>query len=194
MPEIIVVKPLQVKALEVEVLGTTPLVTHKWSEKAKAMMRKKHAGDKSKNREVRDPEQECKDATYFLSDGRWGVPAMSLKSAIIKAAHKDIGVPMTAVRKALFLYADDGDLIALDTPGPKMREDVVRVSNQATDLRYRPEYVEWGVTLRIEYDSEWLTAETIVNLIERAGFGIGIGENRPEKGGDWGRFEVRKQQ
>ena len=60
----------------------------------------------------------------------------------------------------------------------------------STDLRYRPEFSEWSILLRIEYDTEWISADTIVNLLERAGFGIGIGEMRPQKGGEFGRFQV----
>jgi hypothetical protein len=177
-------------SIELRVQGTSPLVMHKWSEKAKAQMRRKHAGDKSKNRDVRDPEAECESATYRLSDERVGIPAVAFKKAMITATDKDMGLPKTLVRKGLFIHADESDLIAIETPGVKMREDVVRVGMGSTDLRYRPEFREWGATLRLDFDQDLLTAESVVNLLNRAGFGVGIGENRPEKGGDWGRFEV----
>jgi hypothetical protein len=188
--EHITVRPLRMASIELRVEGTSPLVMHKWSEKAKAQMRRKHAGDKSKNRAVRDPEMECEAATYRLSDERVGIPAVAFKKAMITATDQGLGLPKTLVRKGLFIHADESDLIAIETPGAKMREDVVRVGMGATDLRYRPEFREWGATLRLDFDQDLLTAEAVVNLLNRAGFGVGIGENRPEKGGDWGRFAV----
>ena len=79
---------------------------------------------------------------------------------------------------------------APETDDPIMREDIVRVGAGSTDLRYRPEFAEWAMVLTLEYDSKALTQEAILNLIDRAGVGVGLGEWRPEKGGEYGRFEV----
>ena len=73
-----------------------------------------------------------------------------------------------------------------------MREDIVRVGMGSADLRFRPVYDPWAINLRVTYDADLLNAETIFNLFERAGFGIGLGEWRPEKGGEWGRFRVAR--
>jgi len=188
--EQVTLKPLRRKIIEVKIRGTSQLVMHKWDEKAKEQMRRKHAGDKSKNRDVRDPEAECEAATYRLSDDRIGFPVVAFKAAMINATHKDLGLPKTLVKAGLFIHAEEGDLVWIDTPTSKMREDVVRVGQGSTDLRYRPQFSDWCVTLRMEYDEDLLTANALVNLLNRAGFGVGIGEYRPERGGDWGRFEV----
>jgi hypothetical protein len=71
-----------------------------------------------------------------------------------------------------------------------MREDTVRVGAGSTDLRYRPEFRNWSMILNFEFDAQSLTQPTILNLVQRAGFGVGLGEWRPEKGGEYGRFEV----
>ena len=71
-----------------------------------------------------------------------------------------------------------------------MREDTVRVGAGSTDLRYRPEFRNWSMILNFEFDAQALTQPTILNLVQRAGFGVGLGEWRPEKGGEYGRFEV----
>lgn len=171
--------------------GTTPLIQHKWSEKAKAQMRDKHAGKKTKAREVRNPQQEAKDATYTTVDGNVGIPAMALKKAILFAAHKDIGIERTLVRKALFLKCDDpGLVIPIDADEPILREDSVTVGMSQTDLRYRPEFRNWSADVRFEIDAELLTPEDLITLVNRAGFGVGIGEMRPERDGEFGRFEV----
>ena len=72
---------------------------------------------------------------------------------------------------------------------PRMRMDMVRIGMQKTpDVRFRPEFVDWSATLRIEYNTDVLTEEIIGNLLYRAGQTVGIGEGRADLG--WGRFEI----
>mgnify|MGYP005821559815 FL=1 len=192
------IKKQEVKELVLWIEGVSGMVQHKWSEKAKGMMRDKHAGVKTKNRDKRDPENECKQAAYIGKEsGKFGVPADAIKACIINAAHKDIGIEKTMVRKSLFVVGEDFDvteegreLCIMDTDDPIMREDTVRVGQGGTDLRYRPEFRNWRVKVGIEVDGDSIPEETLLNLIDRAGFGCGLGEMRPEKGGGNGRFRV----
>lgn len=172
--------------------GTSPLIMHKWSEKAKATMRgKQQDGRKTKTREKRVPEEEAKAATYTTEDGQIGIPGMAFKRALIDAAHKDIGIEKTLVKKAVFLVTDDPDkVLPIHCSEPIIREDMVRVGMGSADLRYRPEFVEWSCPITLEVDSELLQSDDILALVDRAGFGVGICEWRPEKGGEYGRFEI----
>jgi len=192
MANVITLEEMQQSVLTTRIIGKTPFIQHKWSEKAIQMMRDKHAGVRVKNREIRDPEQEFRDAAYVCEDGRFGFPAGGIKACLIGAAHKDIGLEKTLLRKSLFIIPDDpiNNLIALETDDPLMREDTVRVGAGSTDLRYRPEFRNWSMILNFEFDAQALTQPTILNLVQRAGFGVGLGEWRPEKGGENGRFEV----
>lgn len=184
-------KPLNIQFLGIVIEGISPLIQHKWAEKALREMREKHAGKKTKTRDIRDPEQEALDAMYTTADGQPGIPLLALKSAIIGAAHKDLGVEKTLVRKSLFIRAnDESGILKIEGSKPKVREDYVRVGQGGTDLRYRPQFDEWRVSVCLEYDADLLQPTDIVNLINRAGFGIGLGEWRPEKGGEYGRFRV----
>lgn len=182
--------PIKENTLRFTIEGRTSLIQHNWSEKAKKQMRDKHAGKKTKTREVRDPEAEGEAATYYTTDGKYGIPVKGLKACIIGAAHKDLGIEKTLVRKALFIPCNDAnDVLAMECDPPVLREDYVRVG-QSTDLRYRPEFHKWAVTFNLEYDAELLTVDDIANLINRAGFGVGLCEWRPEKGGENGRFKL----
>lgn len=199
MSEVVKLDPIKVKTIQVSIRGISPLISHQFSEKARKQMRDKKLGQKVKNREVADPESELEAATYRLSDGSFGVPATAIKNAMTEAAHKDLGIPRTVLRRGLFIIADDTPtggvpLVRLRTTERIMREDVVRVGMGSSDLRWRPEFPKWELDLRIQYDTEWLQVETIVGLLQRAGFGIGIGEWRPERDGDFGRFEIVKQE
>jgi hypothetical protein len=187
-------RPVEFKHLRVRIEGLNQLVQHKWDKKnEKAIEDKKTGVAPRRIREKCDPEAESEAATYRLSDGRYAIPVVAIKKAMLGAAHKDYGLPKTIVAGSIFIHAEEGVLVRLDTPGPKMRRDVVRVGNQQADLRYRPEFAKWGAELLIEYDSETLNPELIVNLLERAGRKVGLGEGRPEKqsGLDWGRFTVK---
>lgn len=186
-------KRINVQSLKLTIEGITPLIQHQWSEKAKRMMREKGLGKKTKTRDARDPKQEARAATYFNQDGTVAIPLLALKSAIITAAHKDIGIEKTLVRKALFIKSPDASLLLpIKASPPSVREDNVRVGNNAADLRYRPQFDTWSVDVLLEYDADLLQPDDIVNLIDRAGFGVGICEWRPEKGGEFGRFRVKR--
>lgn len=184
-------KPIALKDIEFTIRGTSPLIQHKWSEKAKRQMREKQAGKKTKSREVRDPEKEVHDATHFTEQGEYGIPLEAIKKAIITAAHKDIGIEKTLVRKSLYIRSDDpGNILAMKCDEPIMREDLVRVGAGSADLRYRPEFRNWSVRIKATFDSDNLQIDDLLNLVNRAGFGVGLHEMRPEKDGDYGRFEV----
>jgi len=173
--------------------GTSPIILHQWSEKAKEMMRnKQQEGKKTKARELRKPAEEAEAAAYRTESGEVGILAMALKSAIVTAAHKDIGIEKTLVRKALFLICEDPGLVIPFTAcsEPIVREDMVRVGMGSADLRYRPEFRSWKALIEFEIDAELLQAADVLALVGRAGFGVGIHEWRPEKGGEFGRFEI----
>ena len=182
-------KSIQTETVSIRVKSLSPMIQHKWSEKAKEMMRQKHAGKKTRARDARDPDQEAVDATYFTEDGRFGIPVDAIKASWISAAHKDIGIEKTLVKKALFVQCDDANrVLPIEADEPIVREDCVRVGAGSADLRYRPEFRKWAAEITITYDRSMLTIEDIVNLINRAGFGVGICEWRPEKGGEFGRY------
>lgn len=184
-------QPIMRKRVTLRIVGRSPLIQHQWGQKALQMMRDKHAGKKTKNRDVRDPQAEGMEAMYVTDGGKPGVPAMAIKASLINAAHKDIGIEKTLVRKALFIVCNDSKLVMeMDCDEPVIKEDPVRVGMGAADLRYRPYFYRWSVVMTWEIDAGLLRMEDLINLIDRAGFGVGIGEWRPEKGGEYGRFEV----
>lgn len=187
----VTLKEINVRDISFTIIGKSPLVQHKWSEKAKRMMAEKQAGKKTKVREARKPKEECEAATYYTADGKYGIPVTALKASLINAAHKDIGIEKTLVRKSFFIPCyDSNGVLEMKTKKPTMREDMVRVGMGSADIRYRPQFDEWSVKVSAEYDADLLTPEDIANLINRAGFGVGLNEMRPEKGGDFGRFQI----
>jgi hypothetical protein len=99
---------------------------------------------------------------------------------------------MTALKQFLFFRGEmgpDGQAMARIEGEPKMREDVVTVG-RGTDLRYRPEFMEWRTTLTVVYVKSALTRGSVLSLIDAGGMGVGVGEWRPEKSGDHGTYMI----
>jgi len=94
---------------------------------------------------------------------------------------------MTVARGAFHV---EGEFVKIDGAEPAMREDMVRVGMGTADIRYRAEFKGWRASVRLAYNKHALSSAQIVNLFNLAGFGVGIGEWRPEKDGQFGRFHV----
>ena len=56
--ERIEIPAMKLRTINVKLKGTTPLIMHQWSEKAKKMMRDKQSGVATTKKEKRDPLQE----------------------------------------------------------------------------------------------------------------------------------------
>lgn len=79
---------------------------------------------------------------------------------------------------------------------PVIREDIVRLqgATKAPDLRYRPQYDDWSAKILVSFKPAIITEESIANLVQIAGEMIGLCEWRPEKGGSWGMFRIKRPQ
>lgn len=182
------------ETLLIPLVGTSPLVMHKFSEKAKRQMLDAMQGRKTP-KAPKDPEAEYEAAAYRLDDGGYGFPAIAFKAATVSAARFfDKSVTMVGLRQTLFFSGElsktEGQMMVRITGEPVMREDVVRVGNGGTDLRYRPQFTDWTTVLEVTYVRSMLTRESVLSLVEAGGLGVGVGEWRPEKKGDFGTFRI----
>lgn len=181
------------ETLMVPIRGTAPLVVNRFSEKAKRQMLDAMTGHKPL-REVKDPKAEYEAAFYRLKDGQAGFPALGFKAATVGGA-RFFGkqVSMTGLKQMAFFTGEpgeDGHFYVPITGEAIMREDVVRVGRGGTDLRYRPQFTEWSTVLTITYVRSMLDRESLLSLVDAGGLGVGVGEWRPEKGGDFGTYEI----
>ena len=99
-------KPTTYTMFSVWIIGETPLITHAWSEKARREMLQKQVKATRGGRDLRDPEADFVSSLYEISEGVYGFPAMAFKNAILSSAHKDKGIPRTAVMSALWINAE----------------------------------------------------------------------------------------
>jgi hypothetical protein len=179
--------------ISVPIIGTTPLIVHRFSEKAKRKMLDAMQGRKSP-KEAKDPEAEYEAAFYRFADGGYGFPAIAFKAATVEASRfygKD--VTKVGLRQFVFMKGEvgvDGQALVRIDGEPKMREDTVTVGRGGHDLRYRPEFTEWRTMLEVVYVTSMLTRSSILSLIDAGGMGVGVGEWRPEKNGDFGTYRI----
>ena len=182
------------ETLLIPIVGSAPLIMHKFSEKAKRQMLDAMQGRKSP-KAPKDPEGDYEAAAYKMDDGGYGFPSIAFKAATVSAARFfDKSVTMVSLRQTLFfsgtMSKTEGQMMVVIEGEPIMREDVVRVGNGGTDLRYRPQFTEWSTTLEVTYVKSMLTRESVLSLIDAGGLGVGVGEWRPEKKGDMGTFMI----
>jgi hypothetical protein len=184
----------------VPIVGTAPLIVHNFSEKSKRQMLEAQQGKKSP-KEIRDPRTEYEAAFYRIASesgsDRYGFPVTAFKACTVGAARfygKD--VRMTELRQFLFFHgiltkADPQQLVEIHGE-PEMREDIVRLGgmSRSADLRYRPQFIEWTAQLRITYVTSSLSESSVLSLVDAGGLGIGVGEWRPEKRGEFGTYQV----
>lgn len=176
---------IDVRRITIRIEGDSPLIVHAWSSKAKQMMLDKQMLVGKQAKGAKDPKKDYEESRYRLDDGSDGFPAIGVKAAAIRGA-KGLGMVMSDTRAAFHV---EGDLLKINGT-PQMREDMVRVGMGTADIRYRAEYPVWTMDLPITYNARIVSVGQIIAMLDAGGFGTGIGEWRPEKDGQFGRFHV----
>lgn len=177
------------QTVEIPIIGTSELIMHAWSEKAKKMMLDKQMGKTKMKKDAKDPQADYESSIYHNAAGEICMPSSAFKAAIVGACRMFDGLPMTVAKIAIRVNGEwtriNGD--------PRMREDMVRLETGVADIRYRAGFPEWSAVLSITFNANILTTEKIVNLVNAAGFG-GVGEWRPSSpksaSGSFGCFQV----
>lgn len=187
---------------EFTIVGTSPYVQARFSEKAKnEMMAKMASGQQARSkkaRDARDFDADCRAALHISTEGWVGIPASSFRAAMISACRL-VGYKMTMAKMSVFVESDGFDRVD-GIPLVKIIGDWERVDMHArnqtgvTDIRVRPMFREWSAKLRIRVDGDQFSLTDVSNLLLRAGQQVGIGEGRPDSrmsnGLGWGMFRI----
>jgi hypothetical protein len=128
-----------------------------------------------------------------MTTAKFGVPLTAFKKAAVSACRCEKKFKMTEMRQALFVMGTDHPSLALiESKEPMLvNKSSVRLANNAPYERFRPSWLNWSCKFAVEYNSNFMSAADVVHQFSLAGKSVGVGEGRPEKGGDdWGRFIV----
>lgn len=205
--EDIVIPELKVEIVTFKIHGTSPLIPHKWSEKAKKEMLDKQQKKASQGREAKDPVADFRESLYIIPSstekikatlldgstleipGVLGMTPLAFKKAAVGAAN-DAGMHKTLARRAFHVNLGE-ELIPIETPGPVlMREDMGRTSTGVALLIYRGGIFPWSTELKVQYNSRIISKEQLANLFHLAGFGVGVGDWRSSRDGQFGMFSM----
>lgn len=183
----VVVVPINIRRVQLKLVGDSPLIMHAWASKTKQEMLDKQMKKAKTARNAKDPEADYNAAFYRLENGSPGFPTIGFKQAAVSAGGRfSQGLKMTELRGSFFIEGELAEIIGT----PNMREDMVRVGMGAADIRYRPEFKQWSAILNVRYNADAISLDQLVNIFNLAGFGVGVGEWRPEKDGQYGMFHV----
>jgi len=125
------------------------------------------------------------------------IPGLNVRASIVAGGKMNkLG---TTLQKGTMILAEK---IKLEYDGPRTQEKLwenpkfrdIRsvVVSQSRNMRCRPIFHEWSLTVDIHFDTKIIDIDQILLSAENAGSYIGIGDFRPGKGnGSFGRYEVK---
>lgn len=201
---IAVIKAANIVRTTLRIKGTAPFVQNKFSHKARLKMMTDMAtpaaAKKGKSaRPPRDYDDDFTQAQHISVAGWNGIPCPAFRAAMIDAC-RTVGMVMTKAKMSVFVLPDGFDkddgtpLVKLKAGKPERTESLVRNDNGGADIRIRPMWRDWEADVTIEFDADMITPDSVVNLLDRAGRQVGVGEGRPfsknSVGQGWGTFVV----
>lgn len=203
------IRPLEIKKVDIKIVGDSPLIVHAWDEKTKReMLEKQMKITKTKSKAARDPYRDFVNSMYWLTEkpeptpesfeeavkdgAKWGFPVCAVKQSANSSAYRLGWVKnQMELRGSYFLETEFGNMFEIQGCIPEIREDMVRISGGTADIRYRAEFKNWYAEMTLNYNASGnLTLEQILNCINAGGYCCGLGEWRPEKDGDYGRYHI----
>lgn len=181
---------------EVLILGRSPLILNRLTEKAKRELlmpapAKNRAGRSASLKH--DPVAEFRASAYRMPNQAaatvLAMPAAAFKRAIASAALDIPGAAKAQIGRLCWVRGEWVEIFGI----PKMLFSVVRQAgiNKTPDVRARVIIPEWAGLLRVAHARPILQPGAIANLIAAAGLYVGAGDWRNEKGaGSYGQWDV----
>lgn len=192
--EAIYIEPIEREILDLCLVGLTPLVFNKQSEKARRDLLFPPNKTKAERKTTmkHDPLAEYQNSVHRLTEGPTllAFPSSGFKKAMMTTALDIPGATKAGIARQVRVHSYMTPIYGI----PKMyMTGVIQAGmSKAPDVRTRAIVEEWACTLQISYVRGLLNGTTLTNLVNGAGQLIGIGDYRQEKGaGDFGLFEVR---
>jgi len=201
---IAIIQPANIVRTTIRIQGNAPYVQEAFSkkiaEKMMADMATSKAERKAKSaRPPRNYDEDFRNAQHVSVAGWNGIPCTAFRAAMIDAC-RTVNLVMTKAKMSVFVVPDGFDvadgtpLVRLQGPPPERTQMHVRNDNGSADIRIRPMWREWRADVTVEFDADMITAESVVNLLDRAGRQVGVGAGRPfsknSVGQGWGTFTV----
>lgn len=186
--ESISIPPIKLRRVIVTIQGTTPLLTDRFAEEVQKGIEDDQTGKAKRAKAPRNPEKEWRSKLYMIDEAeeRYGFPGAGIKKAMVSAGGRFADEQMTRLRG---LFNVEKDLLEIRGPKPKMHAVMARLMGKTPIPAYRAVFEEWEMDVPIIYNADLITEEQLVNLVQLAGFAVGIGAWRAENKGTFGQFK-----
>ena len=190
------VQALQRDVATINIVGRTPLILNRLSEKAKHELLfpkpKKNAAEKASSLK-HNPLEEFRSSPHVIRDDSCApllaMPSTAFKGALRSAALDVPGAAKSQIGRLTFVEGEYVPIFGI----PKLLMSVVRSADMSRtpDVRTRVIVPRWAATIRVHYVSSIIKHTSVVNLLVQGGLTIGVGDWRPEKGsGTYGQFDI----
>lgn len=178
------------------VLGTTPLICNRMSQKVKQELLmpkgRKNAAEKASQLK-HNPLDEFRDSPYVLTDPKAPTLIAGLatwfKAALCTAALDMPGTRKAQIGRLTYVVGYMVPVFGL----PKLMMSCTRSAdmNKTPDVRTRAILPEWACQVSIEFVRPIMREQAVVNLLAASGITMGVGDWRPQKGsGNFGQFKL----
>lgn len=178
---------LSIARVRFNILGRTPLLMHRQSQKVIFELTLPSA---KKNKAERasiakhDPVLEFRNTIYMNRDANaptaCHMPSGAFKGAITNAALRIPGGNKTETGQLISIASETVHIYGI----PLLHAASVRQAgiSKTPDIRFRAVFPAWCCVLEINYVPPLLNDEIVFNLLAGAGLVMGVGDGRPEKG------------
>lgn len=178
------------------IVGTSPLILNRMSEKAKheLLMPKGRKNAIERATTLKHiPVDEYRASAYTLKDDSQPT-LLALMSTAFKGALRSAALDMPGAKKAQIgrLTYIEGEYVGIFGL-PQLFMSIVRSAdmNKTPDVRTRAIVPAWACQLRVTFVQPLIRAQAVANLLAAAGITIGVGDGRPEKGAmSYGQFRL----
>ena len=149
------------------------------------------------------PKYEVQDEADWLAvlkkeKPRFGAYAAGIKDSAVVAAYR-LGLIKNRVQGRMYFNINNTvkdnlyneSVVEIISEPPVMKEDEIKYKDRKRTFKtYTMMFEKWSIILDLEYISGSITSKTIKDWFEIGGKAIGIGQQRPERGGEFGTYEV----
>ena len=184
----VAIQQLIPQEITVSIKGITPLLMEKMSEDVVDAIDKKKS-DKIVIKDRREESEKVGEKIHHTEDGNIGFPAAGFARGMVEVAPYLEGLDKKLVRGSIRVM---GNIIPITYDEQTTNTTYGKQSgiSKAPRRIIRPEFKGWSCKLNIRYNASTISAEQIVNLLNYAGFHMGIGAWRPACSGSYGQYRV----
>lgn len=194
----LIINRIDVQKIDLFLLGTTPLVYNRVSEKARhELLMPRSTGKLSTSEKAAKlkhvPLDEFRNSMYVHLDDaqptRLRFPSAGPKKAMCTAALDLPGLKKAQIGRLVWITGTSIDIYGT----PQVLMSIVRSADigRTPDVRTRAILPEWACKLTVNVVAPILKAQQMANLLAAAGLLCGLGDWRQEKGsGNYGQFSI----